>query len=85
MKSFFGKHESYTKEGLELDREIDAALKPIFDKWTAEGYTVREIAHMAHGTVISLECYRVVKAAMDSRKKEKAAAAAVTDDSTTND
>lgn len=71
MKSIYGKQESYTKEASELDREIDKALRPIFDKWIADDYPVREIAHVAYGAVISIECYRVVKAAIDARKKER--------------
>ncbi len=72
MKSFYGKYESYTEAASGLDREVHHALKPIFDKYIAEGFLIREISHIAHSAIVALECEKVVRRSFNLRKKEQA-------------
>lgn len=64
-KSLFGECERWTIVGSDLDREINAALRPIMEKWAKQGYSIREISHIAQGAVMYVEHVAIIQ----NRKK----------------
>lgn len=55
MNKLFDENDRYSKESLEVDKEIRASIKPIFKKWSDLGYSLREISHIASHTILSIE------------------------------
>ena len=62
MKTFYSHTNSWTAEATTLDHEIMKGLKPIFEKWIAEGYNPREPSLIAVHNALVLECMFVAKA-----------------------
>ncbi len=69
-KLFDDKYQRYSPAALKIDREIDAALKPIFDKWGDAGYSYREISHLVTLSSTALECENVLTMAIKKRKQQ---------------
>ena len=55
-KSLFDENDKYTQEGLDLSGEVFTAILDVVKKYTALGYSYREIAGIAHGAVVEAEC-----------------------------
>ena len=71
MKSLYSK-EGYTTTALTaLSREITAALRPILDRWVADGYSVLEIANIMHQDVVACECHAGIKLRIAARKAKE--------------
>jgi len=57
MKSLYHKeYYSYLPRANELDMEVTAILRPIFEKLMGEGYSPREISQVMGTTVAMIEC-----------------------------
>jgi len=67
---FDDKYQRFEPAAMELGREIDAALKPIFDKWGDAGYSFRDISHLVTLASTALECENVITMACKKRKEE---------------
>lgn len=71
-KSLFTEREGYTKEASSLDSEVWAALRPILEKYEAEGFKVREIQSVMDAAVSCL-CIQTIgmKRRKDREESEK--------------
>lgn len=58
-KSFYDGHD-WSLDGLDCARDLREALKTVFIKWAAKGYSPREIAHIASVEASSLECEAIM-------------------------
>lgn len=67
-KTFFNEYEAFDKNGVELMDDVDAALKPVVDKWLASGYSCREIGGIILNAVVSLMAEITLRRAMYKRK-----------------
>ncbi len=47
-------NESYTELASAIDREMYAALAPIFERYAAQGVSLRELAYVANQAVVDL-------------------------------
>jgi hypothetical protein len=54
-KSPYNDKEKYTEEAVRIADEFHHALQPIFDKYVAQGYAIRQLSHMALSEVWELE------------------------------
>ena len=70
MKRLFGEDDRWTDVGGKLDREVDRALDPIFKRWHAKGFSVREISHVAMSAVTMLECEMMLDVLIKNCKEE---------------
>lgn len=62
MKRLFDENnDTWTSAASKLDREACNVLKPIFEKWIADGYAPREIAHVVQGAATELELQAVME------------------------
>lgn len=57
----FSKDERYNQTGLKIDDEATVAIRPIFERWTAAGVSIREISHILAGAVFTEECSQVLE------------------------
>jgi len=55
MKSLFDKDGYYTSNAAKVDKAATDALIPIFEKFTSEGFSRREIAHLVNLATMTLE------------------------------
>lgn len=55
MKTLYDKNGKYTHEANVYDRKIEDAIRDIFNEYVAQGYSPRELSHLAHGAVSMLE------------------------------
>lgn len=51
MKSLYNKDYRYTQDAMDLDQQTFLALKNIWDKFIAMGYSPREISHVMQDSV----------------------------------
>lgn len=61
----------WTKETSQLYAEVNAALKPIMEKWMVDGYSPREVSHVMVGTAMGLESELIVMAGVKARRAAK--------------
>lgn len=71
MKTFFNKYGAYQEEGRQLDSELMGTVKAILDKWTALGYSAREIGWLMADTCHCMAAEYTLRNAMKMRKAEK--------------
>lgn len=50
----FDKDDRYTEDAVEFDRQIYAALMPIFKEWSARGASLRTLAYLASASVFDI-------------------------------
>jgi hypothetical protein len=62
-KSFFNEHNGFTIVAQRCDSEIQAALRPIFARWVADGYSPRELAHLITGRALEEEGWAITESA----------------------
>ena len=55
MKTFYNEDNQYLPEACELVDFAHAAIKPLFQKMIAEGFSARDIAHIIHWVISDLE------------------------------
>ena len=55
MERVFDDNDRYGPVAMDLDQEFRDALAPIFEVWHGKGYSIRDIAHVAHGAVFDRE------------------------------
>ena len=51
----FDGNDRYTDEALDLDRELARALREIFRKGFAQGFSIRDRGNVAHGAVFDVQ------------------------------
>lgn len=68
--SLFDSNHKYTSESLQVDREVQAALKPIFVKCIEAGHSPREISHIMIHAVTMLEAMLMVRKKSEPSKNE---------------
>jgi hypothetical protein len=71
MKQFFDEHEEWTDVAIDIDREAELAVKPIFDKYIALGYSVRGIAYMIGEATRSKAGHMLVLQRIERRKENR--------------
>lgn len=52
--------EHYTAEASALDEEASRLLRPLMERYHADGYSIREIASVLYKVVFDLECETVI-------------------------
>jgi len=60
MKVLFDKDERYTKNGLEFDRQIGDAIRPIFQWWVSQGYSIRQLGYISRMTMMDEELMTIL-------------------------
>ena len=60
MKLYRATDERYTQDAMDFDNEVERALAPIFDKYLERGASIRELSHIAQGTVQFVELMRII-------------------------
>jgi len=55
-KSLFNKNDKYEQDALNVSGEVFNAVLAVIKKYSALGYSYREIAGIAHGAVSEAEC-----------------------------
>ena len=55
MKSLYDKDCRYTNEACQFSNEIDKAIRTIFKQMVKDGFSPREISHLAQSVVMDLE------------------------------
>jgi len=66
-------YESSTEEGNALFEEASRALRPIFERMCAAGYSIRDVSHTLIGAVTLMEAETVLIRNLDVHKAEQAA------------
>lgn len=69
MKMFDNNGLGWTKQATELTDETLATIRPIFDKWCALGYSVRDIAHIINWAVNDAEIDYVMETKLKEGKE----------------
>lgn len=64
-------YESSTTEGNALFEEFCRALRPIFERMNAAGYSIREVSHTAFSAVGLTEAETVLLRNLDQHKREQ--------------
>jgi hypothetical protein len=55
MKSLFNdSFETYTKDALQIAKETQDVIRPIFEKWVSEGYKHRELEYIMSDEIAML-------------------------------
>ncbi len=54
-------NESYTELASAIDREMYAALAPIFERYAAQGVSLRELAYVANQAVVDLHLSMLIE------------------------
>lgn len=65
MKSIYSEDDRYTPECNQLDIEVHDALKPVFDRWVALGYSIRQVSHLIQGAAYELELMAMLDVVVD--------------------
>lgn len=55
MKSVYDENDRYGVDANRLDQATHQLLKPLFEEWVKNGFSVRQISHVMQGSVIDLE------------------------------
>lgn len=55
MKSLFDSNHKYSQEAISLDTSISKVLREVFQQYTAQGYSPREIALIAYHAIQDVE------------------------------
>ena len=48
--------DRYTQQAIDMDTELRNAIKPILEKYARQGYSIRELAHIANTSIWDIEC-----------------------------
>ena len=73
-KSFFTEAEHWTEEAGELDVKLAQLLRPLFKKYTSEGYSAREVAYVISTVAMSLGSETILGMQHRAYKEKKACA-----------
>ena len=68
VKALYGEDDRYTAEANALDIQVHDALKPVFDRWAALGYSIRQISHVVQGAAYELELMAMLDVAVEPPK-----------------
>lgn len=68
---FDDKYQRYTDPALQIDKEINDALEPIFKTWGSTGYSFREISHLIVLAATRLECENILCMTSKQLKESK--------------
>jgi len=60
VKPLFEENGEYGDLALEVDQEVNALLRPVFDKYRDQGYKIRDISHIIAGVTRELECLYMI-------------------------
>ena len=71
MKTLFNKYGAYQEEGRAINDELMPTVKAILDKWTALGYSAREIGWLMADTCHCMSSEYTLRNAMKMRKAER--------------
>ena len=63
----FRDDDRWTDEANAIERELTAAISPIFEQWFAAGYSIRDIAHIASSVVHLAECSLILETRYGTR------------------
>ena len=55
MKRLFDNNERLTDEACKIEQELMASVRPWFKKYVGEGYSIRELAHVARLAIFDEE------------------------------
>lgn len=64
----YNEKNGYTVEAMNFDDEVHNAVKVIFEKYIAMGCNIRELSHIAIGSISSLESETVLNLRFGSKK-----------------
>jgi len=70
MKLFDDK-DKYTEEALQIDYEITKAVRDIVKPYADNGYSIRELLHIAAMAALTLECELILERDHEAWKKKK--------------
>lgn len=51
---------TWTTDAAAIETEAMKAMKPIFERWTQKGYSIREIAYIINHGVFSVESEKIL-------------------------
>lgn len=71
MVSIYNPEENLNAEGLVLHRGLEADIKPIFQKYMAAGYGIRDIAACLHYVAVGLACEMIARTRIANFKKRQ--------------
>lgn len=60
MKKIYNENDSFSDTAQEIEREFYHLVKPLFDRWIAEGYSIRELSHLLQGSISEMEIMTVI-------------------------
>lgn len=66
MKKLFGQDETWTEEGININRDIVNIIEKAIRYWAKREYSIRELCLIAHGCITEIEC----KLVMEKRTKK---------------
>jgi hypothetical protein len=62
LKSPYDHNERYTQESVQIADEFHHAIRPVFDKWVAAGYSIRQLSHLFFSEVWEQELIHILEA-----------------------
>jgi len=71
-KSPYDEYEKYTPETVNIANEFQHALQPVFNKYVAQGYSIRQLSHMVFEEVWELELLAILDTTKEVRAATKA-------------
>lgn len=68
MKTLFQEDERYTSDAIHLLGEIRKVIKPIIKGYAKNGYSIRELSHIAQATISDFEAEFILTGQVEKQK-----------------
>lgn len=71
MDRAYTEDDEYGEVASSIDKDIEKAIRPVLNKWKEEGYSIRDISHIAMGAIFDWELWSVLESRMPKKGKEE--------------
>lgn len=68
MKTLFQEDGRYTSEAIQLLQEIKKVIKPIIKGYAKNGYSIRELSHVAQAVITDFEAEFILTGQIEKHK-----------------
>lgn len=65
----FNDEDRYTNLGLDIDHELSGLIQPFFEKYIAQGVSIRDLGSIVHSTTVELVAMSVIQQSLKKHKE----------------